>query len=66
MPDPDDAREPDAIRIRVSAVLRRDAFECETGAACTPMRAFGRIWTGDTDHYWDGERDIARPNTKPS
>jgi tetratricopeptide (TPR) repeat protein len=57
VPDPDDARELDAIRIRVSAVLRREAFEseCATGAAWTPMRAFDRTWSGDTGRYRDGE-----------
>ncbi|GAA1279249.1 hypothetical protein GCM10009609_48410 [Pseudonocardia aurantiaca] len=57
VPDPDDARELDGIRIRVSAVLERDAFEseCATGAAWTLMRAFGRTWPGDTGRCPDEE-----------
>ncbi|MET9249908.1 tetratricopeptide repeat protein [Nonomuraea sp. NPDC003709] len=57
VPDPDDARELDAIRTRVSAVLGRDAFEseCVTGAAWTSMRAFGRTWSGDIGRHGDGE-----------
>ncbi|MEU1276101.1 tetratricopeptide repeat protein [Streptomyces sp. NPDC005799] len=57
VPDPDDAREMDAIRARVSAVLTRDVFEseCATGAAWTVMEAFGRSWSGDTGRCRDGE-----------
>ncbi|MET7301101.1 tetratricopeptide repeat protein [Embleya sp. NPDC005575] len=57
VPDPDDARELDMIRTRVSADLGRDAFESEsaTGAAWTLMRAFGRAWSGDTGRRQDEE-----------
>ncbi|MGW6016298.1 tetratricopeptide repeat protein [Streptomyces sp. NPDC055210] len=55
--DPDDARELDRIRNRVSAALGRGPFESEyaTGATWTPMRAFGRTWPGDADRHPDEE-----------
>ncbi|MDQ0578179.1 tetratricopeptide repeat protein [Streptomyces rishiriensis] len=57
VPDPDDARELDALRIRVEDALGLDVFdaECVIGAGWTVMRAFGRAWAGGTGRHPDGE-----------
>ena len=47
VPDPDDARELDAMREAAAAVLGSETFESEraTGAAWTPAEAFGPTWS---------------------